>query len=107
MRVDFGSEYLSSEKDQYWLRMMRGARAVAASIVIGAVGVLTFSTLERSPAAPLLDATSHEYDRGIAGGAAPESIEVTTTPATRTTPAVAEEWKDPTLNSGETTGLLG
>jgi hypothetical protein len=107
MRVDFESEYLSSEKDQHWLRMMRGARAVAASIVIAAVGVVTFSTLERSPTAPLPDATSHEYDKGIAGSAAPESIEVTTTPATRTAPSVAEEWKDPTLNSGEITGLLG
>lgn len=98
MRVDFESEYLPSKEDQNWLRMMRGARAVAASIVIAAVGALTFSSLERSPVAPLLDATGHERDKGIAASAAQEAP---------TAPAAAEEWKDPTLNGREFTGLLG
>jgi hypothetical protein len=112
MRVDFEKSYLSSDEDKNWLRMMRGARAVAASIVIAAVGALTFSALDRSPAAPLLDATnhevtSHEYDRGIAASAVVEPLESKSAPAAKSAPAIAEEWKDPTLNTKETIGLLG
>jgi len=112
MRVDFERTYLSSEADQNWLRMMRGARAVAASIVIAAVGVLTFSSSERAPVAPLIDATrggsaGGEFDRGVAANGVAEPIESIATPTVGVAPASAEEWRDPTLSGKETTGLLG
>lgn len=111
MRVDLEKTYLSSEADQSWLRMMRGARAVAASIVIAAVGAITFASLDRAPVAPLIDATldgsvGGEFERGVAASVA-EPVESMAAPAVGKAPASAEEWRDPTLNSKETTGLLG
>ena len=69
MRVDFSQQQFQSDDEQKLIRLMRGLRAVAASIVVAGIGVIAVTTIDRDAVSQRglnLPGTDSEYSTGAA-----------------------------------------
>jgi hypothetical protein len=67
MRVDFSQQQFQSDDEQKLIRLMRGLRAVAASIVVAGIGVIAVASIERdvvSQRGVNVQGTDAEYSSG-------------------------------------------
>ncbi|MGH6622762.1 MAG: hypothetical protein ACREBN_02265 [Burkholderiaceae bacterium] len=67
MRVDFHEQQLQSDDEQKLIRLMRGLRAVAASIVVAGIGVIAVTSIDREAVGQRglnLPGTDGEYSTG-------------------------------------------